>query len=119
MKKTPTHYRQGDVLIETIAKIPTTAKKQKRSREVILAHGEVTGHHHKLEARDPANWWKEGEIAPTLEKPSTLAGEIFLALPAGGAVTHDEHSTITLPPGKYRVIRQREYSPEEIRNVAD
>jgi len=24
-----------------------------------------------------------------------------------------------LPPGKYQVIRQREYSPEKIRNVAD
>jgi hypothetical protein len=24
-----------------------------------------------------------------------------------------------LPPGNYQVIRQREYSPEEIRNVAD
>jgi hypothetical protein len=122
MKNTPTptvHYRQGDVLIERIAAIPTTAQKQKRSKRVILAHGEVTGHHHCLEVADPADWWKEGEIAPTLEKPSTLAGEIFVSLNAGGAVTHDEHSRIELPAGNYRISRQREYSPEEIRNVAD
>jgi len=32
---------------------------------------------------------------------------------------HDEHSTQAVPAGNYRNIRQREYSPEEIRNVAD
>lgn len=119
MKKTPEHYRQGDVLIERIATIPATAKKQKRSKHVILAHGEVTGHHHALETRDAADWWKEGEIATTNNKPSVLAGELFLNIPQGGAVTHDEHATINLPKGKYRVTRQREYSPEAIRNVAD
>ncbi len=120
MKSKITHYRQGDVLIESINSVPSTAKKQKRSRAVILAHGEVTGHHHKLETADPADWWKgEQEISPTLEKPSTLAGELFVTLPTGGAVTHQEHATIKLPAGTYRVSRQREYSPEEIRNVAD
>jgi hypothetical protein len=120
MKKTNcSHYRQGDVLIERIATIPTTATKQKRSKRVILAHGEVTGHHHALETSDPADWWKEGEIAPTLEKPSTLAGELFVTLPHGGVVTHQEHGKIELPAGNYRISRQREYSPEAIRNVQD
>ena len=31
---------------------------------------------------------------------------------------HDE-TEIRVKPGAYRVIRQREYSPEAIRNVAD
>jgi hypothetical protein len=119
MKNNKTHYRQGDVLIEAIAAIPANAKKQNGSKAVILAHGEVTGHHHQLETKDPADWWKEGEIATTNAKPSTLVGEIFLALPQGGMVTHQEHSTIELPAGNYRVVRQREYSPEEIRNVQD
>ena len=113
------HYRQGDVLIERIAEIPTTAKKQGKSKSIILAHGEVTGHHHALETLDPADWWKEGEIPATNEKPTKLAGELFVTLSAGGAVTHQEHSEIKLPPGKYRITRQREYSPKAIRNVAD
>lgn len=113
------HYRQGDVLIERIESIPTGATKQKRAKAIILAHGEVTGHHHQLQTRDPADWWKQGEIAPTLEKPATLAGEIFVTLPEGGIVTHDEHSKIELPAGNYRVTRQREYHPAEIRNVRD
>jgi hypothetical protein len=32
---------------------------------------------------------------------------------------HDEHATQAVPAGTYRNIRQREYSPEEIRRVAD
>jgi len=117
--KNQNHYRQGDVLIERINKIPTTAVKQKRSRRILLAHGEVTGHHHCLEVSDPADWWKDGEIPTTNEKPSFLAGALFLSLPAGGAVVHQEHSKIELPPGNFKVTRQREYSPEAIRNVAD
>lgn len=52
MKKTSKHYRQGDVLIERIALIPSTAVKQKRAKRVILAHGEVTGHHHSFATAD-------------------------------------------------------------------
>jgi hypothetical protein len=113
------HYRQGDVLIERIANIPTTAEKQIKSTRIILAHGEVTGHYHALETADPADWWKTGEIPGANQKPATLAGELFVALPSGGVVTHQEHSEIKLPAGNYRITRQREYSPETIRNVAD
>jgi hypothetical protein len=34
-------------------------------------------------------------------------------------VVHEEHRPITLTSGYYRVWRQREYSPEEIRVVRD
>lgn len=32
---------------------------------------------------------------------------------------HDEHTAHAVPTNNYRVTRQREYSPEAIRNVAD
>jgi hypothetical protein len=35
------------------------------------------------------------------------------------ALTHDEHGRIPLKRGEHRVIRQMEYSPAVIRNVAD
>ncbi|MDE2101282.1 MAG: hypothetical protein KGL39_28810 [Patescibacteria group bacterium] len=98
-------YRQGDVLIEAVATIPADAVKQKPGQRIILALGEATGHHHSLEA-DAADWWKAGE-------------EQFLELSAPAEVTHQEHGAIALPAGRYRVTRQREYSPEAIRNVAD
>ena len=32
---------------------------------------------------------------------------------------HDEHDPIAIPDGDHEIVRQREYSPEAIRNVAD
>ena len=116
MKKNIIMFRQGDVLIELIETIPADAAKQKKARKIILAHGEVTGHHHALEIADPADWWKTPE---TKASTTGLAGEIFLQVKQAAEVTHQEHATIPLPPGNYRVKRQREYSPEAIRNVAD
>ena len=113
------HYRQGDLFIERIAGIPSTAQKQRKSKHIILAHGEVTGHHHALETTEPAEWWDEREISTANERPTKLTGELFVSLPAGGVVTHPEHSAVKLPPGNYRIIRQREYTPEAVRNVAD
>lgn len=114
------HYRQGDVLIERIVSIPSAAEPQKPSPRIILAHGEATGHHHALETSDPAHWWRATEIAAAAnQQPATLAGVLFVTLPTGGVVTHQEHSAIQLPAGNYRIARQREYSPEAIRTVAD
>jgi len=97
-------YRQGDVLIERVAKQNhTTAKKLTR---VVLAEGEATGHHHLLETVDPADWWKEGDTQ-------------FVQLAAPATVTHEEHGPITLRKATYQVIRQREYTPQAIVNVRD
>lgn len=37
----------------------------------------------------------------------------------GVVVEHEEHLHFVVTPGDYEVLRQREYAPEEIRNVAD
>lgn len=108
--KTPKHYRQGDVLIERIGSMPRNLTNIDRENgRVILAHGEVTGHAHALTAPGCELFSAEGE-----------AGATFLEVrDAMAALSHDEHATINLPAGNYRVTRQREYSPEAIRNVAD
>jgi hypothetical protein len=99
-------YRQGDVLIEQIAEIPRSAKRSKG--KIVLAHGEATGHAHTIEDRDSADWW----VLPDGEQQ-------YLEVAKGAEVVHQEHSTIALPAGRYRVTRQREYSPEAIRVMAD
>lgn len=98
-------YRQGDVLIERIVKIPPSAQRQD-AKVIVLAHGEATGHAHTIKDRDSADWWK-------------TESEHFLEIAAGAEVVHQEHGTIHIPKGRYRVSRQREYSPTAIRNVAD
>lgn len=106
-------YRQGDVLFRQIAKLP--AGEQKKRENATVAYGEVTGHSHALAAEDR-------EVAEVLE----IGEGIFVHVSAegvrieGGATfVHEEHGPITLPKGNYEVTIQREYSPEEIRNVID
>ncbi len=103
-------YRQGDVLIIPVAKLPNGLEPVKReSGRVILAHGEVTGHAHAI----------KDKRAALFRDPKLAAIFMHVSGDAPVALEHDEHSTIEVPPGDYQVIRQREYSPEEIRNVAD
>jgi hypothetical protein len=103
------HYRQGDVLIRTVDTIPTGAKKIPVKDRVILAEGEVTGHHHAIAVVD-------GIQIDAYEKD----GKTYLHIEGGNAVlSHEEHGHITLGPGNYESWIQREYFPEEIRNVAD
>ena len=95
------------MLIERVEEIDGEVTKQKpENGRIILAHGEATGHHHSLKA-DAADWWKDAD------------GSQFLTVKTATAVVHQEHAPIALAPGRYRVVRQREYSPSEIRNVAD
>ena len=97
-------YRHGDVLIQKVSEKPTGSRKL---NHVILAHGEVTGHSHRIKTKSSARLY---------ETPDDL----FLEVTSETAeVVHEEHATIELPQGTYRVWRQREYSPTEIRIIRD
>lgn len=114
--QTRIQYRQGDVLIEKIAQLPQGFQEEPRDKgRVILAYGEVTSHAHAIKARKVVKSPYRQETA--LNAPIQVSElEIQQAL---AALEHEEHATITLERGSYRVIRQREYSPEAIRNVID
>jgi hypothetical protein len=97
-------YRQGDVLLTAVASIPPRAEGVRRDRgRVVLAYGEATGHAHAITDAG----------AELLQDP--LTGDLFVRVddPGGAALAHEEHATITLPPGAYRVVRQREYLPDD------
>ncbi len=101
-------YRHGDVFIERVDALPADAVKRARGEreDVILAEGEVTGHAHRVKTRTVALWDADGQR--------------YLTVEAGGAsVTHEEHKQLDLPEGCYRILIQREYAPDAIRNVAD
>lgn len=111
--KIKNQVRQGDVLINPVSSAPSNLKPVAReNKKVILAHGEVTGHHHAL-----------AEPGVEMLRGDTDA-ERFLNVPDGGApLTHQEHGTIpvreTSKTGPRQVVRQREYSDELSRRVAD
>lgn len=108
------HYRQGDVLIREVQRIPAKAKPIAREAgRVVLAHGEVTGHSHAIAA-------KGAQYLMGTEPSSGGAAPRYLEVTAKSVeLRHEEHARIRLPRGRYEVVIQREYHPEAIRNVAD
>jgi len=100
-------YRQGDVLLVPVPEIPADATPGRREQgRIVLAHGEATGHAHAIADPD-AEILEDGAIR------YLRVGD------RGAALTHEEHGPIQLPPGTYRVVIQREYTPEGNRNVRD
>ena len=89
-------YRHGDVLIAPVDEIPEHAAKQ---HDLVLARGEVTGHAHRIETEGMAELYEHD-------------GTLYLrVVDTPASVVHEEHRKIDLPPGSYRVWRQREYDP--------
>lgn len=107
--------RQGDVFIERIAEANITEPAKKEDGRTILAHGEVTGHAHAIAAPKVV---KSKERTEQRQNAPAIVSELEIQQ-ALAELRHEEHGTIPLEEGAYRVTRQREYSPEAIRNVAD
>ena len=109
MKTNPTIYRQGDVLLVQVDEVPTDAKPVAPGPvpgRHVLAYGEVTGHHHSVAVAD-------AEMLTTAEA-------VFLRIMRDTTLEHQEHAAVALPKGAvFKVVRQREYTPAAIRNVAD
>lgn len=106
------NYRQGDVLLIPVAAVPSGFKKMER-KAVTLALGEVTGHHHTI--HDGA----VGYVAEGVADSAQLLAEYVVVEHDAADLTHQEHDTIALPAGTYQSIRQTEFTPQGVRNVAD
>lgn len=72
-----------------------------------LAEGEVTGHYHQATAK----------TATVYEHSRGM----ILTAPRGTKVVHQEHKTISIPPGEYDRLIVQEFDPfeEEVRAVRD
>ena len=100
-------YRQGDVLIIQCENIPINSKIiNKENESIILAYGEATGHKHAIHSND-ANLYAAND------------DDVYLEILKTVNLSHEEHSTISIPQGKYKVIIQKEYTPDGYRNVYD
>lgn len=92
-------YRQGDVMLRRVDALPGDFKADGVTKtNLMVAEGEVTGHSHVL----------EGEVKEFMDELERR----FVELSAETPLTHQEHSTIAVPPGLYEIVRQREYAPE-------
>jgi hypothetical protein len=95
--------RQGDLFISPIGSLP---RGLKRRNEPVLAYGEVTGHKHQL-------------VGDTSVVYEDVDGDVFFEVLSDTPLDHEEHDTLTIEIGKYKVIRKREYSPSANRQVLD
>ncbi len=90
-------FRQGDVLLVRVDAMPRGQPIEPEGGRLVLARGEATGHHHSVAVED-------AEVVDAAEG-------VFLRIMAATPLVHQEHAAITLEPGTYRVLRQREYAP--------
>ena len=141
---------QGDVYLFRIPdSIPLNTQDETlpRDNKLILAEGEVTGHHHAIwmkytsvthfhdEALARASI-EESVVEPTAKlyrDPAAVSSLIkakeittpdlaigFLVIEGAPMVLrHDEHDAIRIPPGRYYVGAQMEWTAAEARRVAD
>lgn len=98
-------YRQGDVFLVKIAELPAHADEVTASGRIVLAYGEVTGHAHAISAGQ-ARMFVDGDTR-------------FLVVESSADLCHEEHATIQLESGVYRIVQQREYVPNSSRLVID
>jgi len=98
-------YRQGDVLIVEEKRTAASAISGKVQTDNVLVYGEATGHAHRV-------------VGDDVHVRQTARGKVIDAR-SKFKVVHEEHDTIEIPEGFYRVVRQREYDEQEIRYVAD
>lgn len=80
----------------------------KKRNDCNLAEGEITGHAHRCKGHEVAVY----------DHPD---GHRVLDCPDGCDLSHEEHNTHAVPPGRYKAIIAREYDPfaEEARKVVD
>ncbi len=107
-------FRQGDVLIIPVASLPTGLTEETRDAQgrIVLAHGEVTGHCHAIHEKHVRLFRAADDGAMAPDRYLEILG-------APAVLRHEEHTHHTIEAGKYRVVIQREYSPEGLRNVED
>jgi hypothetical protein len=111
------YLQQGDVLLH-IEKLPKTATM--KVEDPVIEHGEHTGHAHRLSLDMGYKENPAGSDKWALFKDDKT-GERYLKVLEPTDLTHEEHKTITIPPGEYRVGRVLEYDhfAEEARVVQD
>lgn len=127
MTKQRTVYRQGDVLLVAVDKIPAKAQKLERKpgERLVLAYGERTGHAHAIRSDNVTAFRAESAEDKALAGLPTM-DYILVGGSSPVALRHEyedgrpaEHTPVTLPPGAYEVSAQVEYSPKELVRVSD
>ena len=103
---------QGDIALTRVDSLPEEVTKDVADRgRYILAHSE-TGHHHAVLENEGMLYRTEDPMVAYLVVDNTANLKHYKP-------SVDAHRTVALDKGIYRVNRQREYTPQGLRRVAD
>lgn len=118
MKTFEKQAAQGDMLFIRLPDDwtpPENAEEVKPENGVYIVGHSETGHHHVID--------RQSTKSTTMYRLPDSIYDCFLKVEEQALVEHerpyDTHETIGLKPGNYHVKRQREYTPEGFRRVAD
>lgn len=100
-------YRQGDILL-----IPTDEQFGQEINEWdgVVAEGEATGHHHRFVG---------GGIRAFTRTNSGPRRPDIVELTRPACLRHEEHDPISVPAGRYKIGRQKQWAGGQIVRVAD
>jgi len=99
---------QGDITFIKVADVDIESEKHDGS--FIVGFGEATGHHHRVTVQNP----QDMEIVK-------VADGFILRVKSKATITHEEHKSLILSPGTYRIGHEREMDWFSLatRNVID
>ena len=121
-KNKQTIVRQGDVdmlplSMTSLTEIPKNTVHQK---DGVVMHGE-SGHKHRLGSNAQLLVLDGDEpVSVTTDLETTQASK-FLHVPEMSQITHEEHTTLNVPPGDYVVLQEREmdHMDQIVKNTLD
>ena len=90
--------RHGDLLLRS-DEDTTIPKGSKSLKTDVLAEGEATGHTHRL----------VGQAQILEHKATDGTVEKYVNAKQDSQLVHQEHNTIDIPKGVYRVVQEREF----------
>ena len=116
-QKVSVMYRHGDLLITRINAVPQSAINISSK---IIAEGEVSGHEHTLVGQATVRILPGREaghkIIERVERGHVSINripELYFSASEDVKLTHEEHKTLELPRGSYKVTKEREFNPFE------
>jgi hypothetical protein len=107
-------YFQGDLCIEPVTDVALDGARAippAHDGAVVLAEGETTGHRHAFSGAD-VMLFRDPALARDLP-PELYIGHLRVIADTA-ELRHQEHATIELPRGLYRVRRQREFDGSDL-----
>src|SRR5262245_54036158 len=104
-------YAQGDIILELVEDAtPVVLLPGDPDGAVVLGRGELTGHRHAFYACCVA-LLRDDALARDIPE-GLYIGHVKVNAPSAD-LRHEEHATISLPAGTYRVRRQQEWTGRE------